>query len=329
MEASFREIRHDCSYLDYLSLEKHHLTAVKDHYSVQEATPFFLLTKAPVQNRSLESDIQEVFEQVSKIESASPYEEYSFSVGGQIETGMRDDFLRRRTADEIIESGFSTGCGDYAIAFYQFMQNKGYTVQFVDSVQISYRGVLTAYAGHTGVLVFDKTQNRWLFVDPTAQTIVSQNWDLSEPYYKPNGENGTQYWIGYHGSLEDYPAKNSEDLKRFYQEILDKVPKKVWKRELIGLEFVIDNSFVEENGHYANPNVTRFVEYPQEALSRLGIKPKKRVKIRITKGGEDDTGDLTYTEKNGWILSVGTEAAMSFRLLDYVEMKVRKILSQK
>src|ERR1019366_1175427 len=91
---------------------------------------------------------------------------YSLTVGGKSITAPPDEFLRRRTGQEILESGMSDGCGDNAFAFLYLMEKQKYQAYFVDSAQISTQSLEYGFAGHAVVAVRDTGNGQWVRVDP-------------------------------------------------------------------------------------------------------------------------------------------------------------------
>jgi hypothetical protein len=76
-------------------------------------------------------------EQVQRLQSMDNRRQYDLEAKGSLVTGSADDFLRCRTPAEIIKSGLSCGCGDYAFAFYSLMEAKGFQAIYIDAVPLS------------------------------------------------------------------------------------------------------------------------------------------------------------------------------------------------
>lgn len=168
--------------------------------------------------KSVYQDIQKAFDCVAKLSLMDQEKIYRLRVGRDLVTAYSDDFLRRRTGKEILTSGLSSGCGDFAIAFYSLMKKKGYEASFIESVRLSADALRTRNNGHTGVAIFDEARQAWILTDPTSQEIVQKNWNPDEKIYLD------RYWIGFVGELDDYPAHNHEELKNFYGEIFETIP---------------------------------------------------------------------------------------------------------
>jgi len=61
---------------------------------------------------------------VQKLQEMDNEKEYDLDARGVRMTGIPDDFLRHRTPAEILKSGLSCGCGDYAFAFYSLITSR-------------------------------------------------------------------------------------------------------------------------------------------------------------------------------------------------------------
>jgi len=95
-------------------------------------------------------------ERVQKLQGMDTRKKYELEARGTRITGYPDDFLRRRTPAEILESGLSCGCGDYASAFYSLIESQGLQVIYIDAVALNYSAIEGGDSGHTGVAVKDK-----------------------------------------------------------------------------------------------------------------------------------------------------------------------------
>src|SRR5579872_6091914 len=134
--------------------------------------------------------------EISKLKDMEQGKVYELPAGGKMMSGYGDDFLRRRTAQEVLASGLASGCGDYAISFLYRLEQCGFKANFIDSAQISTASLQTHDSGHTVVAVRDETVGRWILADPTAGRVISENWEPSSKTFYGN------YWIGYFRSEE-------------------------------------------------------------------------------------------------------------------------------
>jgi hypothetical protein len=233
-----------------------------------------------------------------------PGQRYELEAGGKQETGGDDDFLRRRTGSEILASGLSSGCGDYAFAFAHLMQERGFQTLLVDSAEISLRSLEDHFSGHVVIAVRDPVGARWLLADPTNHRILSTNWST------------------YCGPPAQYPAHDPGQLKEFYAKTLSSVPKDFWNEHIFRFNFKVDASLVANDGSYLNPNVSRLAGNQEQALAKFGIQPEERIKILLVKGGNDFTSTLDYSSDRGWVCSVGLQSGCGLGFISYLQEKV-------
>ena len=132
---------------------------------------FIIITSCEIDNNKIdvEQKINEVFKEIEKIEFMNPGKIYELQVGEKLIEGRKEEFLRKRTATEILKSGVSSGCGDYAVVFIHFLNNFGIETRFIDSAEISIASLITGFAGHAVVAVKDDRNNRWILADPTQR----------------------------------------------------------------------------------------------------------------------------------------------------------------
>ena len=142
---------------------------------------------------STEKNIYSALARVSKLEMMRAGRDYTLLIGTAVVTGEKEVFLRRRTPDEILAGGLSSGCGDHAAAFYGILKRQGYGLLFVDSVELSVASILEKFSGHTGVAVRDAASGKWILVDPTSSEIINRDWDTSSKLYRSPAED---FWIG-------------------------------------------------------------------------------------------------------------------------------------
>ncbi len=262
------------------------------------------------------TQIQDAFASLNGLKGMPSGRQYELDVSGRKVIGEGDDFLRRRTGSEILASGLSSGCGDYAIAFVHLMDKRGFQTLFVDSAEISLTSLESHFSGHVVVAVRDPANQRWLLADPTNRRIISNNWSTNDPTFY-----GGRYWIGYCGPLDKYPVHTPDELKVFYARTLKTIPPDFWNQHIFRFIFKVDPSLIETNGSYLNPNIPKLAENQDAALARFGIRPEKEINIRLIKG--NDTYDaLTYSDEAGWTCSLSLQAACSLSLVTYMQEKV-------
>jgi hypothetical protein len=238
------------------------------------------------------------------------------NVGGKKVMGEGDDFLRRRTGAEILDSGLSSGCGDYAIVFVYLMEKRGFQTLFIDSAEISLSSLESHFSGHVVVAVRDPANQRWLLADPTNKRIITNNWSTSDQTFY-----GDRFWIGYCGPLDKYPVHTPDELKDFYARTLKSVPPDFWNQHIFRFIFKVDPSLIGTNGNYLNPNIPRLAENQEAAFAKFGIRPEKESNVRLVKGN-DAYDTLTYSDEAGWICTLSLQAACSSSLVNYMQAKV-------
>ena len=255
-------------------------------------------------------------EEVQKLRPMDNGKQYELEAKGTKVTGFPDDFLRRRTPAEILKSGLSCGCGDYAFAFYSLIEAKGFHAIYIDAVALNYSAIEHGDSGHTGVAVKDHDSGNWILVDPTSNKIISADWDPTSTLYEgPAG----RFWIGYKGSLDKYPIANHDALRAFYAETLRSVTKAAWEKALLAFDFAVDDSLKTKDGGYSNPNLEAFLARPAATFKALGIQPSRRVKVTL-KSWDKKTGssDVIQEADGSWTCFVQDRGRMSASLTDWI-----------
>ena len=276
----------------------------------------------PACSSDVRVQIDHALAEVSKLKGMEHGKVFELPAGGKTMSGYGDDFLRRRTATEVLASGLASGCGDYAISFLYRMEQCGFKANFIDSAEISTASLRSHDSGHTVVAVRDEAAGRWILADPTAGRVISENWDPASKMFYGN------YWIGYYGPLASYPAHDHESLKQFYAATLKSIPPDVLAGHLFRFRFVVDPSLLGKDGEYLNPRLTAFLRDNGKVLEEQGIHPKREVEIRLMKGGDDAKGWLDYTKSGGFVATVGLKSAMSSSFVSYLETTVARQLQK-
>jgi serine/threonine protein kinase len=269
------------------------------------------------QTASAAEQIQAAFDEINGLKSMPAGRQYELNIGGRTVMGEGDDFLRRRTGPEILDSGLSSGCGDYAIAFVDLMEQRGFQTLFVDSAEISLSSLKAHFSGHVVVAVRDPANQRWLLADPTNRRIISNDWSPNDKTFY-----GDRYWIGYCGPLDNYPAHTPDELKDFYAKTLKSVPPDFWNQHIFKLSFKVDPSLMAGNGSYLNPNIPKLTQNQDDMLAKFHIQPEKEIAVLLVKGGDDAQGTMTYSDERGWVCTVGLQSACSLVFIDYMQDKV-------
>lgn len=95
-------------------------------------------------------------------------------------------FFHTRTAEEVLKSGFVTGCTDSAIVFCTFMRAEGYPTRYLETISKRWLGLDPSdtkepIRGHAFAEVVLKGGT--LFVDPDSKKICldpNREWELFE-----------------------------------------------------------------------------------------------------------------------------------------------------
>jgi hypothetical protein len=259
--------------------------------------------------------VSDAFDKVAKLKPIPQDRVSTLTVAGRPMTGGPDDFLRRRTGAEILESGITTGCGDNAIALLYLLEKQGFETRFIDSAEISTRSLEYGFSGHAVVAVRDAVRDQWILADPTRSIYVFP-WTLSDKSFYGN------YWIGFRGRLADYPVHDPESLKKFYRDTLATVPPDVLNQRLFRFAFTVDRSLIGGDRKYRNPNLDRMLRENGKILAAHGVHPVNRVAIRLVAGGNDGVSRLEYSDRDGWVCTLGLQSACSFGLVSYFEERL-------
>jgi len=114
----------------------------------------------------------------------------------------------KRTADKIIRDGFYTGCHDIALVFVTLARSVGIPAKYIEGID----KINPQNKGHCVSEVF--INNRWIFVDPTMNTICIV--PARSDFYKQNyliGEGLDSWDIGIK-SFRSWRKKSNELIKK-------------------------------------------------------------------------------------------------------------------
>jgi len=129
------------------------------------------------------------------------------NVKPKTDSEYKNEFFRKRTAEQIIDSGYATGCTDYALVFTTLVRAKNIPAKYIEAISTQWfeKGDLEHLEGH----VFSEVQinNNWYIID--SQTAVIKAW-----YGKRFEilEEGLDSW--------DIGVRNIEDLKKKFEQFL-------------------------------------------------------------------------------------------------------------
>jgi len=270
-----------------------------------------------------EQNVQTVFAELRNVKFMQPGQSYTVRVGATEETGLKEKFLRRRTAQEISDSGLSCGCGDYAILFIDRIEARGFKALVVDGAEISSQSLQDHFSGHAVVAIRSQgtpADARWWLIDSTNLKILSRDWSPAE---KSLSAFGCVFWIGYCGPLANYPVHNGENLQAFYTKTLASIPQALLNQTLYQLNFIVDSSLTNKDGVLLNPRVAGLQQMQTGIFAAYGIKPARAVTIRLTRGSEGESTRLSYSKEAGWVANIRLKSACSPSLLSYFERIIR------
>ena len=275
-------------------------------------------------DQSPEADVQAVFAELRTLKSMNQRQTYTLMARGKELTGLADDFLRRRTADEIAASKLNCGCGDLAAVFADRVRARGYDALLIDSAAISLHSLINKFDGHVVVAIrpAEAPKSPWWLVDSTALNIISRDWSPDAKSFTNSA--GATFWIGYCGPVEKYPVRSPEGLKKFYADTLAKVPPEFFNRRLFRFAFTVDKSLVDEKGELLNPHVARLQREQDDIFEAYGIKPVREIPILLVRGGDDASGYLDLVDGK-WVSRVGLKSACSPSFLSWLDQKAHSL----
>ncbi len=264
--------------------------------------------------KDIQTDVDAAYQRIKRLQDMKPDTLYRLPVGKAVVAGPKEEFLRKRTAKQILDSNLSSGCGDYAVSFMYLMQKSGYRTLFVDGAQVSTSSLISTFSGHAVVAVKDPKSGKWWLANPTDRSILSRNWSMNSKNFEAFGR---LFWIGYCGKLDEYPAKDGESLRLFYARTLRKIPKDVLNQRLTRLAFTIDQDLRNADGNLLNPKVDNLEKEQAKLFADYGVSPEKKIEVLVQKGSENDE---TSVEQEGrrWIVNVGLKSSCSSGLLAYL-----------
>jgi hypothetical protein len=200
----------------------------------------------------------------------------------------------------------------------------GYDVLLVDGAEISSASLQDHFSGHSVVAIRSNkapANAMWWLVDSTNFRLLARNWSPDAQSFEAFD---TVFWIGYCGSVADYPVHNAEELRSFYTRTLATVPREVLDKNLCQLDFTIDQSLIDKNGALLNPRVSDFVRMQSRILEDYAVKPLRKVQILLVRGDDNSSSDLQYLKESGWICRVGLKSGCSPSFLSYLEQTIRR-----
>lgn len=95
---------------------------------------------------------------------------------------FNEEEFRKRTASEIIKSGYYTGCTDFALAFTLLARKAKIPTMYVETVSeewLKHGG--DSYGGHVYAKIYDSEKNEWIWVDPMQREVPSTPPDNPTP----------------------------------------------------------------------------------------------------------------------------------------------------
>ena len=254
-----------------------------------------------------------VFDRVKDLKPMEYGKVYTLSARGKPMTGGPDDFLRRRTAQETLASGLTTGDGDNAIVAVYLVQKGGLEAEFVDLAEISTQSLEYGSAGRTVIAVRDPMNGGWARIDPASA-------GYSFPFPPTEKLLFGNHWVGFRGRLADYPVHDPESLNKFYRDTLKTMPPEALNKHLFRFRFTVDSSLLNPNGTYRNPNLGKFLADNGKILAAHGVHPVHEIAIRMAAGLRGAESYLEYSDDKGeWVCFLGLENACGLDLVSYFE----------
>jgi len=136
---------------------------VQQNYPTSIVREFFGTVRS---NMAIEQIMEEYRKKISKLRE---FENTPFTLRKSRASSV---FVCRRSAHEIIGSGFLFACGDYAETFLSFLKIVGREARLVKVVGIGYvNGKDDLDGGHDLVEIFDRQTGRWILTDPTVGRV--------------------------------------------------------------------------------------------------------------------------------------------------------------
>jgi hypothetical protein len=270
----------------------------------------------------LEQDLTTIFRELGALKPMQRDRTYALPARGEELRGRNDDFLRRRTADEVSASGLSCGCGDFAAVFVDRATRLGYETLLVDAALISSQSLASTFSGHSVVAIRAKEGggSPWWLIDSTALRVLSRDWS---PQAKSFTASGQLFWIGYCGPLEKYPVRSPLELRKFYADTLATVPPEVFARVLTRFKFEVDASLYGPDGQLLNPQVAKLQALHDGILAKHGIEPQRTITVRLVRGADNTTSDFRLTPE-GWTSRIGLKSACSPSYISSLEAKIHQ-----
>jgi len=269
-----------------------------------------------VEAPDVEKDVRDAFKALAALTPMNESEQYSLPARGRAFTGGVHDYQRRRSPEEILAGGLSSGDGDYAAAFYGLLRGKGYKrLLFVDSVELSVSAILSKFSGHTAVAVRDGT-GKWLLADPSGREIINRDWDPASRLYRtPRGP----FWAGYTGSLEKYPYNTPHKLAAFYAETLQAVPREVWNEQVVRLRFAAAPDLAPLAKERFGIRMRDFMADFSAIYDKFGLKPKTYVQVTLARGEDGVETECKATEPGAIECRVGRASDPDDNLFRWIE----------
>jgi len=259
----------------------------------------------------LQRAMQDVFGRVSRLRVMDRSEFYGVSVGGKFMMGTPDKLARRRTGQEILDSGISNGAADGALAAAYLFEQQGYETRFIDAVKISTQALEGNFSGLTCIAVRDTVAGVWVLFE-SSPFLAYSPFDFGDQVLNGN------YWIGFRGRLAEYPVHDPEALKSFYRDTFRAIPPEALNYHLFRFQFTVDPS-LGADGKYRNPHLGAFLADNGKILAAHGVHPVREIPIRLVAGGKDASVRLDRSGRDGWSCRLGLDNPCGPGLTGYFE----------
>ncbi|MCX5792960.1 MAG: transglutaminase domain-containing protein [Elusimicrobia bacterium] len=262
---------------------------------------FLLLSGADCHSADKQKDVPGIIDaalgRMNEIALMEPDTLYTVSVAGAKETGPKEFFIGLRTGEEVLASRVSSGCSDYAAAFYKLMKDAGLKPVFIIGTTMSFGSLLDNFSDHTGVAV--RNGNGWILADPTQGIVVSKDWDHKAEVYED------EYYIGYKGPLEDYNYKGPIGCKEHNRLTIQVMPPRLLNEKIPYLDVYADDTMKNPEGK-ENVQVRLFRETLENFYKSHKLSPSLKVKLKMTRDPEKYNSSARCYVKE-CVMSLGAE----------------------
>ncbi len=153
------------------------------------------------------------------------------------DTSSKEQTFRKRTASEVIVSGYQTGCTDRSVVFLALAGELGLPAVYVETLRKDSLSMERAgLDGHVFTKIYDAQQRQWHIYDPVNG--YKQTYELGGEAYLPvamGRDHSAAYRIDAHDVISSVPEPIDSEaaLRHIAQNLIpEPVGAKVWKASL-------------------------------------------------------------------------------------------------